>query len=181
MSRIGNKPITIPAGLNVKVEDQVVTVSNGKADLSQEFSPLIDVAVDDNTITLSRQNEEKETKSLHGLYRSLINNMVVGLTDGFTKNLEINGIGFRAALQGNKLVLNLGYSHPIEMEIPEGITLEVPANNRISVKGADKQLVGETAAKIRSYRVPDAYHGKGIKYDTEVLRLKEGKTGAKVK
>ncbi len=181
MSRIGNKLIKVPAGVTVKVQDHSVTVSNGKASLSQEVSELIEVNVENDEIKLVRANDEKETKALHGLYRSLINNMVVGLTEGFTKNLEINGIGFRAQLQGKKLVLNLGYSHPIEMEVPEGITLEVPTLTKITVKGADKQLVGETAAKIRAFRVPDVYHGKGIKYDTEVLRHKEGKTGAKVK
>lgn len=181
MSRIGRKPIQVPAGINVKVENQVVTVSNGKSTLSQKVDPLIQVKVEDGKITLDRSNEENETKALHGLYRSLINNMVQGLTSGFSKNLEINGVGFKAALQGKKLVLNLGYSHPIEMEIPEGITIEVPTQNKVTVKGADKQLVGETAAKIRAFRVPDAYHGKGVKYDTEVLRLKEGKTGAKAK
>lgn len=181
MSRIGKKPITIPAGVTVKVENGLVSVSNGKEELSQEISPLIDVKIKDGVIELVRSNEEKETKSLHGLYRALINNMVQGLTTGFTKNLEVNGIGYRAAMQGKKLVMSLGYSHPIELEIPEGITVEVPANNKITVKGADKQMVGEIAAKIRAFRVPDAYHGKGIKYDTEVLRLKEGKTGAKAK
>ncbi|NLF21319.1 MAG: 50S ribosomal protein L6 [Clostridiaceae bacterium] len=181
MSRIGKKPITIPAGVTVKVENGLVSVSNGKEELSQEISPLIDVKIEDGVIELVRSNEEKETKSLHGLYRALINNMVQGLTTGFTKNLEVNGIGYRAAMQGKKLVMSLGYSHPIELEIPEGITVEVPANNKITVKGADKQMVGEIAAKIRAFRVPDAYHGKGIKYDTEVLRLKEGKTGAKAK
>ena len=181
MSRIGKKPITIPAGVTVKIENGLVSVSNGKEELSQEISPLIDVKIEDGVIELVRSNEEKETKSLHGLYRALINNMVQGLTTGFTKNLEVNGIGYRAAMQGKKLVMSLGYSHPIELEIPEGITVEVPANNKITVKGADKQMVGEIAAKIRAFRVPDAYHGKGIKYDTEVLRLKEGKTGAKAK
>lgn len=181
MSRIGKKPITIPAGVTVKVENNVVTVSNGKASLSQEVNPLIDVKVEGSTVELTRANDEKETRALHGLYRSLIFNMVQGLTEGFTKNLEINGIGYRAALQGNKLVMNLGYSHPIELVVPEGITLEVPTQTKITVKGADKQLVGETAAKIRSFRVPDAYHGKGIKYDNEILHLKEGKTGAKAK
>lgn len=181
MSRIGKKPITVPAGITVKVDGHTVTVSNGKESLTQEVDPLIDVKVEDGSIELSRSNDENQTKALHGLYRSLINNMVLGLTEGFVKNLEINGIGFRAALQGKKLVLNLGYSHQIEMDVPEGITLELPTQTKITVKGADKQLVGETAAKIRSFRVPDAYHGKGIKYDTEILHLKEGKTGAKAK
>ncbi len=179
MSRIGKKPITIPAGIDVKVDDHVVTVTKGNESLSQEVDPRIDVQVKDGVVELFADDEQKSTKALHGLYRSLIYNMVIGLTEGFSKNLEINGIGFRAALQGNKLVLNLGYSHPIEMEIPEGITLELPSQTQITVKGADKQLVGETAAKIRSFRIPDAYHGKGIKYDTEILHLKEGKTGAK--
>jgi large subunit ribosomal protein L6 len=174
-------PIAIPAGIEVSVDGQVVTVKNGKSVLTQNIHPDMTVTVDNQTITVTRPSDEKQHRALHGLTRSLINNMVVGLSQGFSKNLEVNGVGFKAAKQGNKLVLNVGFSHQIELEEPAGITIDVPAANRIVVKGADKQLVGETAAKIRAFRKPDAYKGKGIKYDFEVLRLKEGKTGAKGK
>ncbi|HHT44439.1 MAG TPA: 50S ribosomal protein L6 [Fastidiosipila sp.] len=178
MSRIGRAPISIPDGVTVKVNGQNVEVSDGKTKLSQEIHPAIKVEVKDNEVLVTRSSEDKEDRALHGLMRSLINNMVIGVKEGFQKTLEVNGIGYRAQLQGSKLVLNVGYSHPIEFEAPAGITLEVPAPNRIIVKGADKQLVGEAAAKIRASRLPDAYKGKGIKYDYEVLRLKEGKSGA---
>lgn len=181
MSRIGRKPIEIPAGVSVKIENGVVEVSKGSDKLSQQIHPDITVRQEGNQILVERPSDEKEHRSLHGLTRSLVNNMVVGLTTGFQKKLEINGIGYKAAKNGKKLVLNLGYSHPIEMEEPAGITIEVPQPNTIIVKGSDKQLVGETAAKIRSKRLPDAYKGKGIKYDYETLHLKEGKTGAKSK
>jgi large subunit ribosomal protein L6 len=174
-------PIAIPAGIEVSVDGQVVTVKNGKSVLTQNIHPDMTVTVDNQTITVTRPSDEKQHRALHGLTRSLINNMIVGLSQGFSKNLEVNGVGFKAAKQGNKLVLNVGFSHQIELEEPAGITIDVPAANRIVVKGADKQLVGETAAKIRAFRKPDAYKGKGIKYDFEVLRLKEGKTGAKGK
>ncbi len=179
MSRVGNKPIDIPKGVEIKVDGQTITVKNGKIELSQTFRKEISVEIKDSQIIVSRPSDDKMHKALHGLTRSLINNMVVGVTDGFAKNLDINGVGYRAQKQGKKLVLSLGFSHPVELEDPEGITIEVPANNKIIVKGADKQLVGEIAAKIRAFRLPDAYKGKGIKYDYEVLRLKEGKTGAK--
>lgn len=179
MSRIGKMPIEIPAGVEVIVDGNVVTVKAGKTVLTQTVHNDMTIAIEDKKILVSRPSDEKKHKALHGLTRSLINNMVVGVSKGFTKNLDINGVGFKAQKQGNKLVLNLGYSHPIEMVEPDGITLEVPAPNKIIVKGADKQLVGEIAAKIRSFRLPDAYKGKGVKYDFEVLKLKEGKTGAK--
>jgi len=179
MSRIGKMPIAIPAGIEVKVEGTTVLVSKGNQKLIQAVHPDMTVTVENNIIRVSRPDETNQHKALHGLTRSLINNMIIGISQGFSKNLDINGVGFRAQKQGNKVVLNLGYSHPVEVVEPEGITIEVPAPNRIVVKGADKQLVGETAAKIRSIRVPDAYHGKGVKYDFEVLKLKEGKTGAK--
>ncbi len=178
MSRIGNQPIELPEGIQINVEDNVVTVSNGNASLTQKIDPSISVKIEDNTIIVGRDNDSKESKSLHGLYRSLISNMVTGLKEGFQKKLEVNGIGFRVSMQGNKLVMNIGYSHPVEIEAPEGITIETPTQTEILVKGADKQLVGEVAAKIRASRVPDVYHAKGIKYDYEVLRRKEGKTGA---
>ncbi len=179
MSRIGNKTINIPAGVEVKTNGTEITVKSSKAELKMNFHPEMKVSAEGNVIKVERPSDEKNHKALHGLTRSLINNMVTGVSEGFRKTLEIQGIGFKAVKQGKTLVLNLGYSHQIEIDEPEGITLEVPAPNRIIVSGADKQAVGETAAKIRSFRVPDAYHGKGIKYDYEVLKLKEGKTGAK--
>lgn len=181
MSRIGRMPITIPAGIKVSQEEGLIVVKKGNEMLSTPVSPEFKINVSDSEITVERPSDDRTDRSMHGLYRSLINNMVVGLSEGFTKNLEIVGIGFRAAKQGNKLVLSLGYSHPIELEEPKGITIEVPAQNRITVKGADKQLVGEIAAKIRGFRVPDAYHGKGVRYEGEYVRIKEGKTGAKAK
>lgn len=179
MSRIGKMPIEIPVGIDVKVDGSTVTVSAGQTVLTQVIHPDMTVSIEKNIITVTRPSDSKQHKALHGLTRALVNNMVSGVSKGFAKNLEINGVGYRAQKQGNKLILNLGYSHPIELVEPAGITIEVPAQNRIVVKGADKQMVGETAAKIRSFRLPDAYKGKGVKYDFEVLRLKEGKTGAK--
>lgn len=181
MSRIGKKPIDIPAGVQIKIENGVVEVSNGANKLTQQVHPDMKIEVVENQILVTRPSDAKNHRALHGLTRSLINNMVEGLTKGFQKKLEINGIGYKAAKTGNKLVLNLGFSHTIEMEEPAGITIEVPQPNQIIVKGSDKQLVGEIAAKIRAKRLPDAYKGKGIKYDYETLRLKEGKTGAKAK
>ena len=179
MSRIGRKPITIPAGVEVKLDGQHLTVKGSKATLELDVHPDMTVKIDGAVITVERPSDEKNHRALHGLTRSLINNMVVGVSEGFSKTLEINGVGYKATKQGNKVVFNLGYSHPIEMEEPAGITIEVPENQKVIVKGADKQLVGEIAAKIRSFRLPDAYKGKGIKYDTEHLIIKEGKTGAK--
>ncbi len=180
MSRIGNKPVVVPAGVDVAINGQELTVKKGNTELKQTIHERISVEYDKEAgkLLVKRVNDEKESKALHGLTRSLVQNMVTGVSEGFQKTLEINGIGYRATMQGKKLVLSLGLSHPVEIEQPEGITFEVPQENRILVKGADKQLVGEVAAKIRARRVPDAYKGKGIKYDYEVLRLKEGKTGA---
>jgi large subunit ribosomal protein L6 len=172
-------PIAIPAGVEVTIDGNVVTVKGSNKVLTQTVHNEMAVAIDDGIITVTRPSEEKKHKALHGLTRSLINNMVVGVSQGFTKNLDINGVGYKAQKQGNKLVLNLGYSHPIELVEPDGIVIDVPAPNKVIVKGADKQQVGEIAAKIRSFRLPDAYKGKGVKYDFEVLKLKEGKTGAK--
>jgi len=181
MSRIGRKPIDIPAGVEVKINNNSITVKGSKETLAMEAHSEMKVKIDNNQIIVERPSDEKNHKALHGLTRSLISNMVEGVSTGFKKSLDIQGIGFKAQKQGNKIVLNLGFSHTIEMEEPKGISLEVPAPNKIIVSGADKQLVGETAAKIRSFRIPDAYKGKGIKYDFEVLKLKEGKTGAKAK
>lgn len=179
MSRIGRMPIEIPSGVSIKLEDHVVTVSAGGKTLSMNAHPDMKVEMTGTQILVSRPSDSKNHKALHGLTRSLVANMVTGVSKGFEKALDINGVGCRAQKQGNKLVLNLGYSHPIEMVDPEGIVIEVPAPNKIIVKGADKQVVGEVAAKIRSFRLPDAYKGKGIKYDYEILKLKEGKTGSK--
>jgi large subunit ribosomal protein L6 len=179
MSRIGKMPIDILDGIEVSVEGNTVHVKSGKKVLSQIVHRDMKVRIENKKIIVSRPGDSQELKALHGLTRSLINNMIIGVSKGFTKNLEINGVGYKAQKAGNKLILNLGYSHTIEMVEPDGITFEVPAPNRIVVSGADKQLVGEMAAKIRACRLPDAYKGKGIKYDFEILRLKEGKTGAK--
>ena len=178
MSRIGKKPIVIPQGVTVTVQEHLVTVKGAKESLTEKAHPLINVKVEGNEILVSRTGDTKEERSLHGLTRALIQNMVIGVTQGYTKELEVKGTGYRAQLSGKKLVLNLGYSHPVEFVAPEGIAIQVE-NNKITVKGADKQLVGEVAANIRGFRVPDAYHGKGVKYLGEVLHLKEGKTGAK--
>ncbi len=182
MSRIGRLPITVPAGVDVKIsDDNTITVKGAKETLTRQLHPDMIVKVEGSVITVERPSEDKMHKSLHGLTRTLVNNMVVGVTEGFSKNLEINGVGYRAQLQGKKLVLSLGYSHPVEFEAPQGITLEVPAPNQIIVKGANKELVGATAAKIREFRQPEPYKGKGIKYSYEHIRRKEGKAGAKKK
>lgn len=182
MSRIGRMPVVIPAGVEVKVtENNEVQVKGPKGTLTQQLSGEMKITVEGGQIIVERPSEDKRHKSLHGLTRTLINNMVVGVTQGYEKNLEINGVGYRASKSGKKLVLNLGYSHPVEMEEPEGVTVEVPAQNKIVVKGIDKQAVGEFAAKIRSKRAPEPYKGKGIKYDNEVIKRKEGKTGGKGK
>jgi len=165
--------------MKVEIVGDEVVVSKGQQSLSQKIHAGITVKIEDGRILVGREDDTRETRSLHGLTRSLINNMVVGLSEGFTKNLEIQGVGFRAAKEGNKLVMNLGYSHQVIFEEPEGITFELASPTRIAVKGADKQLVGEMAAKIRASRLPDAYKGKGVRYAGEVLRLKVGKSGAK--
>lgn len=179
MSRIGKMPIEIPAGVDVSVADGVVTVKKGNQSLTQSISPLVAVNVNDGVLTVERLKDDRFGRSMHGLTRSLINNMIIGLEKGFSKNLEITGVGYNAAKEGSTLVLNVGYSHQVRIDEPEGITFDVPANNKITVSGIDKQLVGEMAAKIRAVRLPDAYKGKGIRYEGEILRLKVGKTGAK--
>ena len=181
MSRIGKMPIEIPTGVNVDIKDNVVTVKGPKGTLTKEFHRDMIIKKEGSEVLVSRPSDEKIHKSLHGLTRTLVNNMIEGVTKGFEKSLEINGVGYRAQKQGKKLVLTLGYSHPVEMDEPQGITVEVPAPNKIVVKGCDKQEVGEFAAKIRTKREPEVYKGKGIKYETEVIRRKEGKTGAKAK
>ena len=179
MSRIGNKPIEIPAGVEVKLEGNVITVKGPKGTMTKEMHKDMKITVDNNVITVERPNDQKENRSLHGLTRTLINNMIIGVTNEFSKTLEVNGVGYRAQKKGKQLVLNLGYSHPVEIDEPEGIKLEVPNPNQIIIKGIDKELVGQTAAVIRSKRLPEVYRGKGIKYDYEVIRRKEGKAGKK--
>ncbi len=178
MSRIGIKPIDIPNGVEVKInKGNLVEVKGPKGSLKTQLDPKMDIKIEDNKVLVNRPNDTKKYKSLHGLTRTLIFNMIEGVTKGYEKKLEIVGTGYRAQKQGKKLVLNLGYSHPIELEEPEGIQIEVPAANQIIVKGIDKQLVGNVAAKIRDYRRPEPYKGKGIKYADEVIRRKAGKTG----
>lgn len=182
MSRIGKLPITVPAGVDVKIgSDNEVTVKGPKGTLSRTLHKDMTITLDGGVITVTRPSDEKTHRSLHGLTRTLINNMVVGVTEGFKKELEINGVGYRAALQGKDLNLTLGYSHPVVYTPAEGVTIEVPAPNKIIVSGANKEMVGEAAAKIREYRLPEPYKGKGIKYVDEHIRRKEGKTGAKKK
>ena len=177
MSRIGNKPITVPDGVEVTLNENVITVKGPKGTLTREITSPITVAIDGKEIKVSRPNDEALNRSLHGLTRTLINNMIIGVKDEFKKELEINGVGYRAQKQGNKLVLTLGYSHPVEMVEPEGITFDVPNPNQIIVRGIDKELVGQTAAVVRTKRPPAVYRGKGIKYVDEHIRRKEGKTG----
>ena len=180
MSRIGRAPITVPAGVDVSIsESNAVTVKGPKGTLARTLHADMIIEREGNVIYVKRPPEDKQHKSLHGLTRTLLNNMVVGVTDGFKRELEINGVGYRAAMQGKKIALTLGFSHPMEMDPPEGITIEVPAPNRIVVSGSDKQMVGETAANIRKIRPPEPYKGKGIKYADERIRRKEGKSGAK--
>lgn len=177
MSRIGNKPITVPAEVTVKIDGQKITVTGPKGTLEREIHKNISLEMADNTITVIRKNNEPQNRSLHGLTRTLINNMIIGVTETYSKELQINGVGYRVAKQGNNLNLTLGYSHPVVFEAPAGITFDVPNANTIIVRGIDKELVGQTAAVIRTKRPPEVYRGKGIKYADEVIRRKEGKTG----
>lgn len=180
MSRIGNKLITIPAGVEFTCTDaNEVTVKGPKGTLTRQFSPLMTIKVEDNTITVVRQNEQKHTKQLHGTTRALIANMIEGVSQGFVRELEIVGIGYRAAMKGNTLSLTIGYSNPVEIEIEEGLTCECVSNTEIKVSGIDKQRVGECAANIRAVRKPEPYKGKGIRYKGEHIRRKEGKTAGK--
>ena len=180
MSRIGRAPIAVPAGVEIQIADNnVVTVKGPKGTLTQQFHPNMGIALEGAELTVTRPNDLKENRALHGLTRSLLHNMVVGVTEGYKKTLEVNGVGYRVALEGQKLVMNLGFSHQVIMEAPAGITIEVPNPNQIIVSGFDKQLVGQFAANIREKRPPEPYKGKGIKYSDEVIRRKVGKTGAK--
>ena len=178
MSRIGRKPINIPAGVTASVDNGVITVKGPKGTLDFKFNPAMTVEIKGDVIEVTRPNDAKENRSLHGLTRTLIHNMVVGVTEGYTKTLEVNGVGYRASKAGKKLTLNLGYSHPVEMEDPEGLESEVQ-DNKIIIKGIDKEKVGQYAAEIRDKRRPEPYKGKGIKYADEVIRRKVGKTGKK--
>lgn len=177
MSRIGKVPVALPDGVEAKLDGKTLTVKGPKGQLVKTFHKDMQITLEDNEITVTRPTNNKIHRSLHGLTRSLVQNMVDGVTKGYEKALEINGVGYRAQKQGKKLVLNLGYSHPIEMEDPEGITVEVPSNTRVVVKGIDKELVGTHAANIRKQREPEPYKGKGVKYENEVIRRKEGKAG----
>ena len=180
MSRIGRMPIAVPAGVTVDVaENNKVTVKGPKGTLERVLPGGMEIKVEENVINVTRPDETKRMKSLHGLTRTLINNMVVGVTEGYTKKLEVNGVGYRAQKNGKTLVLSLGYSHPVELTDPEGLEVEVPDQNTIIVKGIDKEKVGQYAAEIRSKREPEPYKGKGIKYSDEVIRRKVGKTGKK--
>ena len=180
MSRIGRMPITVPADVDVKIgEGNVVTVKGPKGELTQSLRPEMIITMENGLIHVARPSEDKLHRSLHGLTRSLINDMVVGVTKGFQKELEINGVGYRASKEGNKLVMNLGYSHLVTVEEIDGITIEVPAQNKVVIHGIDKQKVGQFAANVRAKRPPEPYKGKGIKYANEVIRHKEGKAGGK--
>ena len=178
MSRIGIKPITLPAGVEAKVDGNVVSVKGPKGELQETISSLLTVENKDGVVTVSRDGDEAEKRAQHGLARTLINNMVIGVSEGFQKKLQLVGVGYRAEKKGKTLVMNLGYSHPVEMEDPEGIETETPDANTVIVKGIDKALVGNYAANIRAWRKPEPYKGKGIKYEGEHIRRKEGKTGA---
>jgi len=177
MSRIGRKPVVVPAGVEVTVNGNVVTVKGPKGQLEQEISKNLTVEVKEGEVVVTRPSDNRDDRSQHGLARTLINNMIIGVTQGFEKKLQLIGVGYKAEKKGNKLVMNLGYSHPVEMEDPEGITTEVTSATEVVVKGSDKALVGNYAANIRAWRKPEPYKGKGIKYVDEVIRRKEGKTG----
>ncbi len=177
MSRIGRLPITVPSGVDVTIDGRNVTVTGPKGSLSRALHPDMTLSREDGTLVVTRPTEQKTHKQLHGLTRTLVNNMVVGVTDGYRKGLEITGVGYRAALNGRKLTLNLGYSHPIEIDPPEGITFEVENPTRLAVVGIDKELVGQIAAKVRQMRKPEPYKGKGVRYSGEYIRRKAGKAG----
>ena len=182
MSRIGNKAITVPAGVELTIaEGNEVTVKGPKGSLTKTFSPLMEISVDENVITVKRPNEEKHTKQLHGTTRALLATMVEGVSTGFTKQLKVVGFGYRAALKGKTLNLIVGFSHEVNIEVPEGVTVEVPDNTTINVSGIDKQIVGQFAANVRAVKKPEPYGGKGIRYVDEVVRRKEGKTAASKK
>lgn len=177
MSRIGKKPVEIPAGVEVTMDGNSVTVKGPKGTLTQEFDPNMQITVEGNVVTVARPNDEKQNRALHGLTRSLLANMIEGVTNGFKKVLDVNGVGYRVQKQGKQLVMNLGFSHQVIMEEIDGITIECPTANQIIISGTDKQKVGQFAAEVREKRPPEPYKGKGIKYADEVIRRKEGKAG----
>jgi large subunit ribosomal protein L6 len=177
MSRVGKKPIEIPTGVTVTIDNNTVTVKGPKGELSRSFNPDIEIKVEENILTVSRPSDAKEHRALHGTTRALLSNMVEGVSKGFERSLELIGVGYRAQKQGKKLVLNVGYSHPVEIEPEEGIEIEVPAATKVIVKGTNKERVGALAANIRDVRPPEPYKGKGIRYEGEFVRRKEGKTG----
>ena len=177
MSRIGRKPINIPAGVTVTADANVVTVKGPKGTLTQSFHPNMTISVEGNEILVTRPNDDKENRSLHGLTRTLVHNMVVGVTEGFKKELDVNGVGYRVQMQGKNLVMNLGYSHQVIVPSIDGITIDCPTPNKIVISGADKQAVGQFAAEVREKRPPEPYKGKGIRYTGEFVRHKEGKAG----
>ncbi len=177
MSRVGKSPITVPSGVDVKVDGQVVTVKGSKGELRREFNERIGFEQEGDTLTVTRPDDARESKALHGLSRALLNNMVVGVSEGFQKDLEIQGVGYRAALKGKAIELQVGFSHSVLVEAPDGITFEVPEPTKISVSGIDKELVGQIAANIRKVRPPEPYKGKGIRYSGEYVRRKAGKAG----
>lgn len=179
MSKVGRKPITLPAGVTLSVTDDVITVKGAKETLTLKRAKNINVDVADGQVNVTRNNDQKATRAAHGMTRAIIANMILGVTEGYTKTLEIQGVGYRAAMQGSKLVLSLGYSHPVEVTPPAGITFAVEGNTTILVKGADKQVVGQVASEIRAWRAPEPYKGKGIRYRGEFVRRKAGKTGSK--
>ena len=179
MSRIGRMPITVPAGVEVKLDGNTITTKGPKGTLTRTLHPDMIIETEGNVITVKRPTDDKEHRSLHGLTRTLVANMVEGVDKGFKKELDVNGVGYRATKEGTKLVLNIGYSHPVTVEEIEGITIECPTPNKVVVSGPDKQKVGQFAAELREKRPPEPYKGKGIKYADEVIRRKEGKTGAK--
>ncbi|MGI6091780.1 MAG: 50S ribosomal protein L6 [Veillonellaceae bacterium] len=181
MSRIGRMPIAIPAGVTVKLDGNVLSVKGPKGELTRELPKEMIIEIEDNTILVKRPSDEKEHRSLHGLTRTLISNMVVGVTEGFKKTLEIVGVGYRAAKQGTKLGLTLGFSHPVEVVPPAGVTIDVPAPNKIVISGIDKEVVGQLAAQVRGFREPEPYKGKGVRYEGERVRRKVGKAGGKGK
>lgn len=177
MSRVGKKPIELPAGVTLTIDNGTVTVKGPKGELTRTFNPDIAVVVEENVVTVTRPSDSKEHRALHGTTRAVIANMVEGVSNGFVRNLELIGVGYRAQKQGNKLVLNVGYSHPVEIEAEPGLEIEVPANTKITIRGTDKERVGALAANIRDVRPPEPYKGKGIRYEGEFVRRKEGKTG----
>ena len=177
MSRIGNAPVTLPSGVEVTMVGTTLQVKGPMGTLTQEVDPRITVSVDDGVVTVKRQNDERDTRSRHGLYRALLNNMVVGVSEGYTKELTAVGVGYRASLKGSSLELQVGFSHPVSVEAPAGVEFEVPDPTRIIVRGIDKQLVGQTAANVRAVRPPEPYKGKGIRYSNEKVRRKAGKAG----